>query len=72
MYGIPPLMRVLVLALALSGCIEVERKGYILRSVSVNAAPRSVGLTWTFDNLRLPQQGGDCIGIEVCTVETVE
>ncbi len=61
-------MRVLILALALSGCIEVERKGYVLRSMSVNAAPRSVGLTWTFDNVYLPQTGGDCIGIEVCTV----
>ena len=61
-------MRVLALALALSGCIEVERKGYVLRSMSINAAPRSVGLTWTFDSTVLPQAGGDCIGIEVCTV----
>lgn len=62
--------RAMLLALALSGCIEVERKGYILRSMSVDAAPRSVGLTWTFDNVALPVQGGGtCIGIEVCTVE---
>lgn len=61
-------MRVLALALALSGSIEVERKGYVLRSMSVNAAPRSVGLTWTFDNIHLPQTVGGCIGIEVCTV----
>lgn len=61
-------MRALVLALALSGCIEVERKGYVLRSMSVNAAPRQIGLTWTFDSLALPKTGGDCIGIEVCTI----
>lgn len=62
-------MRVLILTLALSGCIEIERKGYVLRSMSVNAAPRSVGVTWTFDSLVLPSTGGNCIGIEVCTIE---
>jgi hypothetical protein len=62
-------MRLLAIALLLSGCIEIERKGYVLRSMSVNAAPRSVGLTWTFDNVNLPETGGDCIGIDVCTVE---
>jgi hypothetical protein len=65
------MMRWFPIILALSGCIEVERKGYILRSVSVNAAPRSVGLTWTFDNYTLPQSGGSCVGVNVCT-ETVE
>jgi hypothetical protein len=60
------MMRWLTLALALSGCIEVERKGYVLRSMSVNAAPRSVGLTWTFDSKVLPQSYG-CV--DVCTVE---
>jgi hypothetical protein len=64
-------MRAVILAIALSGCIEVERKGYVLRSMSLNAAPRSVGLTWTFDNYTLPQSGGSCVGVNVCT-ETVE
>lgn len=30
---------------------------------------KSVGLMWTFDNVYLPQTSGDCIGIDVCTVE---
>jgi hypothetical protein len=64
--------RAMLLALALSGCIEVERKGYILRSMSVDAAPRSIGMTWTFDNYTLPEQGGTCIGIEVCTDGAIE
>lgn len=57
----------LLIALTLSGCIEVERKGYVLRSVSVNAAPRSIGMTWTFDNYGLPQNDGGCL--QVCAVE---
>ena len=36
-------MRLLAIALLLSGCIEIERKGYVLRSMADNAAPRSVG-----------------------------
>lgn len=63
------MMKYLVVALILSGCIQVEKRGYVLRSMSVNAAPKSVGLTWTFDNVYLPQTSGDCIGIDVCTVE---
>ncbi len=61
-------MRWLLILLALSGCV---REGYVLRSLSVDASPRSVGFTVTFDNQQLPEYGTNCIGIEVCN-ETVE
>lgn len=60
--------RLAVLAsLALSGCIEVQRTGYVLRSVSANASPGSIGMTWTFDNHSLPASASGCL--QVCTVE---
>lgn len=64
---------ILTLALALSGCgFEVEKRGYVIRSVSVDAAPGMISGTVVFDNVLLPvNSGGTCIGVEVCN-ETVE
>lgn len=62
-------MRALLLApLLLAACGNaVIPDGYVMRSISANAARGSVGITVTFDNVYLPQTGGNCIGIEVCT-----
>ena len=50
--------------LLLCGCIS---DGYVMRSVGVNAAPGSVGVTLTFDNIYLPQTGSTCV--EVCVAD---
>ena len=64
-------MRFLLLALALSGCgMEIEKGGYYVRSISVDAAPGLISATITFDNKYLPEQGGGCF--EVCAVASVE
>lgn len=61
-----------LLILALSGCgFEVEKRGYVIRSVSVDAAPGMISGTVVFDNIYLPEAGSTCIGVEVCN-ETVE
>ncbi|NMD21427.1 MAG: hypothetical protein GYA76_14425 [Verrucomicrobia bacterium] len=54
----------LLVPLLLCGCIS---DGYVMRSVGVNAAPGSVGVTLTFDNIYLPQTGGTCV--EVCVAD---
>lgn len=60
----------LALALALSGCgFEIEKRGYVVRSVSVDAAPGLISATVTFDNVILPESGG-CL--EICAVGAVE
>ena len=60
----------IALALALSGCgFEIERRGYVVRSVSVDAAPGMISATVTFDNVLLPETGG-CL--EICAVGAVE
>jgi hypothetical protein len=61
-----------LLILALSGCgFEVEKRGYVIRSVSVDAAPGMISATLTLDNRYWPEAGNSCIGVEVCN-ETVE
>jgi hypothetical protein len=50
--------------LLLCACVP---DGYVLRSAAVNAAPGSVGVTLTFDNIYLPQTGGTCV--EVCVAD---
>lgn len=45
----------------------VTSDGYVLRSASVDAEPGRVGFTVTFDNIHLPEMGGNCL--EICVVE---
>ena len=60
-------MRPIILALALSGCgFEVEKRGNVVRSVSVVAAPGAISATVYFDNVYLPERGGGCV--EVCAI----
>jgi hypothetical protein len=74
-------MRWILLAVCLSGCGAKlppvqERKpvfvesGYVLRSFSVDVAPRSIGATWTFDSTILPSSGVQCVGVSVCNDTT--
>ena len=62
-----------LLILTLSGCgMEIEKRGYVVRSISLDAAPMMISGTVTFDNVYLPENSsGTCIGIEVCN-DTVE
>ena len=62
-----------ILALSLSECgMEIEKRGYVVRSISLDAAPMMISGTVTFDNVYLPENSsGTCIGIEVCN-DTVE
>ena len=57
-----------LLILTLSGCgMEIEKRGYVVRSISLDAAPMMISGTVTFDNVYLPENSsGTCIGIEVC------
>lgn len=57
-------MRILLSVMLLSGCVS---DGYVLRSMSIDAQPRSIGMTWTFDNIHLPQQSDSCYN--VCVME---
>jgi hypothetical protein len=69
LHGVPALTRaiILTLALALSGCgFEVEKRGYVIRSVSVDAAPGMISGTVVFDNYLLPESSG-CL--DVCVIE---
>lgn len=59
-------MRRLVLGLPLLLCACIS-DGYVMRSVSVDAAPRAVGFTITFDNIHLPEMGDDCL--DLCVSE---
>ena len=63
-----------LLILALSGCgFEVEKRGYVVRSISVDAAPGMISGTVVFDNVLLPvNSGGTCIGVEVCNDGAIE
>lgn len=64
---------ILTLALALSGCgFEVEKRGYVIRSVSVDAAPGMISATLTLDNRYWPEAGNTCIGVEVCNDGAIE
>lgn len=57
----------LALILALSGCgFEIEKRGYVVRQVSVDAAPGMISATLVLDNKYYPESGASCIGIEVC------
>ena len=62
-----------LLILALSGCgFEVEKRGYVIRSVSVDAAPGMISATLTLDNRYWPEAGNTCIGVEVCNDGAIE
>ena len=63
----------LALALILSGCgFEVEKRGYIVRSISLDAAPGMISATLTLDNRYFPEAGNTCIGVEVCNDGAIE
>lgn len=66
-----------LLILALSGCgelmpIEIERNGYVIRQISVDAAPGMISATLTLDNRYWPEAGNTCIGVEVCNDGAIE
>lgn len=64
---------ILCLALTLSGCgFEIEKRGYVVRSVSLDAAPGMISATLTLDNRYFPEAGNTCIGVEVCNDGAIE